>query len=79
MALLILILLSSSTCIYILWNMSGANAFRCMLMLVCGWLFVDVIVSRTFYSFIISLVLWCKQQHRHRKMKRMLEQILLQK
>lgn len=79
MALLILILLSSSTCIYVLWKMSGANAFRCIVMLVVGWLLFDVAIARTFYSFIIALVLWCKQQHKHRKMKRMLEQILLQK
>ncbi len=64
MALLIVIFLSTAVCCFMVYNMSGWVALRCLIMLIVGWIFVDILITRTFYCIIIALILWCKQRHK---------------
>ena len=79
MVLVTLTILSAATCSYLVWHLNGWIAFYCLLMLFIGFLFIDVLLTRTMYCFFIACFLWCKQRREHLKMKRYLEQILLQR
>lgn len=58
---MIVVVLSASTCGYMLVFYFSSNlALYCLIMWVAGFLFVDLLIARTFYCFIISIILWCK-------------------
>lgn len=60
---MIVVVLSASTCGYMLvFYFSSYLALYCLIMWVAGFILVDLLIARTFYCFIISLILWCKQK-----------------
>lgn len=60
--LMIAIVLSAATCAYEVYHFSAMLALYCIIMLLAGFFFVDILFTWTFYCFIISLFLWCKQK-----------------
>ena len=70
--MLALVVLSSSTCCDLTYNMTNGNALRCLLMLVVGWIVIDICLTRVFYCTIIALIIWLRQRHKKMKMRKYL-------
>ncbi len=75
----IAVIMSTGVCCYIMYYFDQEIAMWSLIMLIVGFLLVDILLCRPLYCLIITLFYWCKRRRAHQKMKKYLEQIMLQR